>query len=81
MDVVTQIFFTTRHPLMTQSNLDSDAPYEPGHLLVELEQRQDEVLAQLDELDAKIKSVLLGLGATLNSEDGAIGESELPQAA
>jgi hypothetical protein len=43
---------------------------EPGQLLKELEQRQDEVLAQLDELDAKLRQVLLGLGVTLDdSED------------
>ena len=42
------------------------AEYEPGHLLKELEQRQDEVLEQLDDLDAKLTEVLRGLGVTLD---------------
>lgn len=40
----------------------------PGNLLNELEQRQDDVLAQLDELDAKLNEVLKGLGATMDDE-------------
>ena len=46
----------------TPSTQTSD--YQPGQLLKELEQRQDEVLAQLDDLDAKLREVLQGLGAT-----------------
>ena len=42
---------------------------EPGQLLNDLERRQDEVLTQLDDLDAKLKEVLKGLGATLDDED------------
>lgn len=38
--------------------------HEPGQLLKELEQRQDDVLAQLDDLDAKLREVLEGLGAS-----------------
>jgi hypothetical protein len=45
---------------------------EPGQLLRELEQRQDEVLAQLDELDAKLQSVLRGLGVTLEDVDPSL---------
>lgn len=41
---------------------------EPGHLLHELERRQDQVLEQLDELDAKLTEVLQGLGVTISSE-------------
>jgi hypothetical protein len=41
---------------------------EPGQLLLELEQRQDEVLNELDALDAKLKEVLQGLGVTLEEE-------------
>ena len=39
---------------------------EPGQLLKELEQRQDDVLAQLDALDAKLEEVLKGLGVTVD---------------
>ncbi len=38
----------------------------PGGLLQELEARQDEVLAQLDELNAKVEAVLIGLGVRLD---------------
>ena len=41
---------------------------EPGQLLKELEQRQDDVLAQLDALDAKLEEVLRGLGDTDQDE-------------
>ncbi len=37
---------------------------EPGQLLSELEKRQDEVLHDLDVLDAKLNEVLRGLGVT-----------------
>jgi len=39
---------------------------EPGQLLYDLEKRQDDVLQQLDDLDAKLKEVLQGLGVTLD---------------
>ena len=45
---------------------------EPGQLLNELERRQDEVLEQLDDLDAKLTEVLRELGA----ESGELGERE-----
>ena len=41
---------------------------EPGQLLKELEQRQDEVLEQLDALDNQLQEVLRGLGVTLDDE-------------
>ncbi len=37
---------------------------EPGQLLRDLERRQDDVLSQLDALDAKLNEVLRGLGVT-----------------
>ena len=42
---------------------------EPGQLLKELEQRQDDVLAQIDELDEKVRQVLQGLGVSLDESD------------
>ncbi len=42
--------------------------HEPGQLLRELEQRQEEVLQQLDDLDARLKEVLDGLGVTAEEE-------------
>ncbi|MGB7327883.1 MAG: hypothetical protein WBD31_23610 [Rubripirellula sp.] len=44
------------------------ADQEPGQLLRELEQRQDDVLEQLDALDAKLKAVLSGLGVTMEDD-------------
>ncbi len=41
---------------------------EPGQLLKELEQRQNDVLEQLDALDAKLEDVLKGLGVTVQDE-------------
>lgn len=37
---------------------------------MDLERRQDEVLEQLDDLDAKLKDVLKELGATLDDGEG-----------
>ncbi|KAA1259327.1 hypothetical protein LF1_18580 [Rubripirellula obstinata] len=46
---------------------------EPGQLLRELEQRQDDVLDQLDALDSQLQEVLKGLGVTLDNElDGDV---------
>lgn len=44
------------------SQLSSDI--EPGHLLSELERRQDDVLKQLDELENQLNEVLSGLGVS-----------------
>ncbi len=41
---------------------------EPGQLLNELERRQDEVLSELDILDAKLSAVLRGLGVMIEEE-------------
>ena len=50
----------------TPTSLANDT--EPGQLLKELEQRQDEVLEQLDDLEAKLREVLEGLGVTSDDE-------------
>lgn len=39
---------------------------EPGQLLYELERRQDEVLGELEVLEARLNQVLAGLGVTLD---------------
>ena len=44
---------------------------EPGQLLKELEQRQDEVLQKLDDLDRQLQDVLSGLGVTMEEESEA----------
>ena len=54
---------------MSPTSTSHTADMEPGQLLNDLERRQDEVLTQLDDLDAKLKEVLKGLGATLDDED------------
>lgn len=41
---------------------------EAGQLLYDLERRQDEVIAQLDDLDAKLNEVLRGLGVSLDDD-------------
>ncbi len=43
---------------------------EPGQLLNELERRQDDVLAELDKLEAQISEVLQGLGVAVVEDDG-----------
>lgn len=45
--------------------------YQPGQLLRELEQRQDDVLEQLDALDNQLRDVLSGLGVTLDEDQDA----------
>ncbi|MEL6108490.1 MAG: hypothetical protein AAFU85_20895 [Planctomycetota bacterium] len=39
-----------------------------GHLLEELERRQDDVIAQLDDLDSKLQEVLNGLEPASDDE-------------
>ena len=51
-----------------QASPAGSTPSEPGSLLADLNRRQDEVLEQLDELDAKLIEVLKGLGATMDDE-------------
>lgn len=64
---------------------DDPGDAAPGGLLGELERRQDDVLAQLDDLDAKLAQVLKGLepsdgdAATASSAFGgelSLGDSE-----
>ncbi|MCA9140957.1 MAG: hypothetical protein KDB00_29500 [Planctomycetales bacterium] len=55
---------------------DEPADPQPGGLLGELERRQDDVLEQLDDLDAKLSEVLRGLepspvdGSDQNQDEG-----------
>ena len=51
-------------PSPTRHSMD----LEPGQLLDDLERRQDEVLLELDALDARLKEVLRGLGTTIDEE-------------
>ena len=44
----------------------NEDPMIPGGLLQELEARQDDVLSQLDSLNAKVEAVLLQLGIRLD---------------
>ncbi len=53
---------------MSPTPTSHTAETEPGQLLMELEQRQDEVLAELEQLDKRLKEVLDGLGVTLEEE-------------
>lgn len=41
----------------------------PGQLLADLERRQDDVLAQLDDLEAKLAEVLRGLNVEVAEDD------------
>ena len=53
---------------MSPTPTSQTADQAPGQLLKELEQRQDEVLEQLDALDNQLQEVLRGLGVTLDDE-------------
>ena len=46
---------------------------EPGQLLTDLEQRQDDVLDQLDQLDAQLSEVLKSLGVGLDEDSDENG--------
>lgn len=50
-------------------SLSSANADQPGGLLDELERRQDDVLDQLDELDAKLSEVLKGLEPETDPSD------------
>jgi hypothetical protein len=41
----------------------------PGQLLADLERRQDEVLAQLDDLESKLRGVFKGLNIEMEEAD------------
>ncbi|MAI32806.1 MAG: hypothetical protein CMM07_14170 [Rhodopirellula sp.] len=53
---------------MSPTQTSQVADIEPGQLLNELEQRQDDVLEQLDALDTQLQEVLRGLGVTLEDD-------------
>ena len=48
-----------------------------GSLLADLERRQDDVLAQLDDLDRRVSELLRGLGVTLIEDSEAVLMKEL----
>ncbi|MDE0866759.1 MAG: hypothetical protein OSA98_23520 [Rubripirellula sp.] len=58
----------TSHHNMSPTPTSQINDLEPGQLLTELEQRQDDVLEQLDALDNQLQEVLRGLGVTLDDE-------------
>ena len=53
---------------MSPTPIQHAAEMEPGQMLHEMERRQDDVLTQLDELDARLSEVLRGLGVNLDEE-------------
>jgi len=50
----------------------ADAEAAAGSLLADLERRQDDVLAQLDDLDRRVSELLRGLGVTLIEDSESI---------
>jgi len=50
----------------------AEADERAGNLLADLERRQDDVLAQLDELDRRVSDLLRGLGVTLIEDAEAV---------
>jgi len=50
----------------------ADADEQAGNLLADLERRQDDVLAQLDDLDRRVSELLRGLGVTLIEDSEAV---------
>lgn len=55
---------------------DVETSGDAGNLLADLERRQDDVLAQLDELDRKVSDLLRGLGVTLIDDSQSIGVAD-----
>jgi len=53
---------------MTPLPLQDATENRPGQLLRELEKRQDDVLTQLDDLEAKIAEVLRGLNVEVETD-------------
>lgn len=53
---------------MSVTSAAVDTEEGPGHLLRELERRQDDVLAQLDQLNAEVEAVLGKLGIQIDPE-------------
>ena len=48
-----------------------------GHLLDDLERRQDDVIAQLDDLDSKLEEVLKGLEPERTSDVAEKADAEM----
>ncbi len=61
-----QVDFPTVPVVAVEPTAQADAA--PGGLLQELERRQDAVLAQIDDLDAKLTALLGELGVTLTPD-------------
>lgn len=73
----------TSNQKRAKSDVDTDSEPSPGGLLGELERRQDAVLEQLDELDAKLAEVLRGLEPAKDendAEEAAESEPNKPSA-
>ncbi len=60
---------TTHSKSFPDSETSSAGRQAPGRLLEELEARQDQALAELEALDAKLIEVLIGLGATPEQDE------------
>jgi hypothetical protein len=58
--------------LIVSASERAEADEQAGNLLADLERRQDDVLAQLDELDRRVSDLLRGLGVTLIEDSEAI---------
>lgn len=54
---------------MFPSSLSDATDTAPGQLLADLERRQDDVLKQLDELEAKLGAVLKGLNIEIDESE------------
>lgn len=52
---------------MFPTDLSDSEEIAPGQLLADLERRQDDVLAQLDDLENKLRDVLQGLNVEMES--------------
>jgi hypothetical protein len=59
---------------MSQHRSVASADPAPGGLLYELERRQDDVLAQLDQLDAQVRDLLESLGVRQDEHEPDAGE-------
>ena len=53
---------------MSPTPASHSVDHQPGQLLDDLERRQDEVLLELDALDARLTEVLSGLGVSCEEE-------------
>ena len=72
--LTTPISQPTNRPTTSQLMLEARArESETGATLLELERRQDDVLSQLDDLEQKLSSLLMGLGVNLteNAEESS----------